>query len=225
MNHAPGGKSLLLEIGQNTAIESLGFSEIGVSQCGRLIRVALADVLQRAGSRSMLPSLWKPSRLVHHLVHVQRVVLDVGGDTPHASVRDQRAMDVRRPWLGLHDAALVVASSWATGRGRRSILRRSMPSDGRLEQLWRVDLGDRAGWSGPACRRAAACAPRPGHRPLAQGSSYSGRAAAAAATTFSPCPVPISTISGLIVAPCGLRDTRWSSATPSRTSSGAFAGR
>ena len=45
MNHAPGGKSLLLEIGQNTAIESLGFSEIGVSQCGRLIRVAFADVL------------------------------------------------------------------------------------------------------------------------------------------------------------------------------------
>lgn len=60
MNHAPGGKSLLLEIGQNTAIESLGFSEIGVSQCGRLIRVAFADVLD--GQLTVnAPSLWKPS--------------------------------------------------------------------------------------------------------------------------------------------------------------------
>ena len=103
MNHAPGGKSLLLEIGQNTAIESLGFSEIGVSQCGRLIRVAFADVLdgQAHGQCAVVMEAVQP---VHHLVNVQRVILDVGGDAPHAFVR-QRAVDVRGE-LGLYDARL-----------------------------------------------------------------------------------------------------------------------
>ena len=72
-------------------------------------------------------------------MNVQRVILDVGGDAPHAFVR-QRAVDVRGE-LGLYDAALVMAHLRPrVGEERPHFGDRAV--DGRLEQFWRVDLGD-----------------------------------------------------------------------------------
>ena len=105
MNHAAGGQALLFEVGEHAALEPLGFGEVGVRHVGGQIGVALAHVLQREAdgyAAQVLPAI----EAVHHLVHVQGIVLDVGGDTPDA-VCDQRAMDVAGHGL-LHDAALVV---------------------------------------------------------------------------------------------------------------------
>ena len=118
-------------------LETKGSGPRYLVETGGHVGIALAHVLQRQAdgyAAQVLPAI----EAVHHLVHVQGIVLDVGGDTPDA-VCDQRAMNVAGHGL-LHDAALVVlllgprvgeeGPYLGHGAGR-----------GHLEQLGRIDLG------------------------------------------------------------------------------------
>ena len=104
---------------------------------GGQIGVALAHVLQREAdgyAAQVLPTV----ESVHHLVHVQGIVLDVGGDAPDA-VCGQCAMDVAGHGL-LHDAALVVLLL-GPGVGEEGPYFGCGAGRGDLEQLGRIDLG------------------------------------------------------------------------------------
>ena len=148
-------------------------------------------------------------------MHMQRIVLDVGGDAPQASGH-QRATDLPGE-RGLHDAALVMPHLGPRiGEVRPNLGHHAVGHD--LEQFGGVDLRDaQVSATTPSAMTlnssgALTCAMRRLPSPCLPASSivwatpgsYTSSArkfmsgcAAAAATMFSPCPVPISTISGL----------------------------
>ena len=85
MDDPARGESLLFEIGEHPVVESLRFGEIGVRHVVGELGVALADVPggQADGDRAGVAEVRAP---VHHLVHVQGVVFDVGRDAPRPAV-------------------------------------------------------------------------------------------------------------------------------------------
>lgn len=105
MNHTTGSKSFFLKIRENSSGKTLGFGEIGVSQTGRFVGISLANMLDRQTHRKHAV-IMESFKTIHHLMHMQCIVFDVGGDTPHSPI-PQRAMNLTGK-LQLHDAALVV---------------------------------------------------------------------------------------------------------------------
>lgn len=83
MDDPTRGKPLLLEVGEHTTPEPLRFGEIGMAQIGGLIGIALADMLDGQAHRegTFITEAVDP---VHDLVNMQRIVFDVGGDSPHS---------------------------------------------------------------------------------------------------------------------------------------------
>lgn len=105
MNHTTGSKSFFLEIRQNSTRKTLGFTEISVSQTGRFVGISLANMLDRQTHRKHAV-IMESFKTIHHLMHMQCIVFNIGSDTPHSPI-PQRAMNLAGK-LRLHDAALVV---------------------------------------------------------------------------------------------------------------------
>lgn len=105
MNHTTGSKSFFLEIRQNSTRKTLGFTEISVSQTGRFVGISLANMLNRQTHRQ-LAVIMESFKTIHHLMHMQCIVFNIGSDTPH-SPSLQCAMNLTGK-LRLHDTTLVV---------------------------------------------------------------------------------------------------------------------
>lgn len=105
MNHTTRSKSFFLKIRENSSGKTLGFGEIGVSQTGRFVGISLANMLDRQTHRKHAV-IMESFKTIHHLMHMQCIVFDVGGDTPHSPI-PQRAMNLTGK-LRLYDAALVM---------------------------------------------------------------------------------------------------------------------
>ena len=122
MNHTTGSKSFFLKIRENSSGKTLGFGEIGVSQTGRFVGISLANMLDRQTHRKHAV-IMESFKTIHHLMHMQCIVFDVGGDTPplpHPATCMNLAGKLR-----LHDTTLVVAHLGPRIR-RRSILQQSI---------------------------------------------------------------------------------------------------
>lgn len=105
MNHTTGSKSFFLEIRQNSTRKTLGFTEISVSQTCGFVGISLADMLNRQTHRQ-LAVIMESFKTIHHLMHMQCIVFNIGSDTPHSPI-PQRAMNLAGK-LRLHDTTLVV---------------------------------------------------------------------------------------------------------------------
>lgn len=105
MDHTIGSKSFFLKIRQNSTRKPLGFTEIGVSQTCCFVGISLADMLNRQTHRQRAV-IMESFNTVHDLMHMQCIVFNIGGDTPH-SPSLQRAMNLTGK-LRLHDATLVM---------------------------------------------------------------------------------------------------------------------
>ena len=107
-------------------------------QPGRVRRIAFAHVFGRQAHRERA-GVGEVVTAVHHLMHMERVILNVGGDAPHAAVR-KRTPHIRGE-LRLHDAALVVLHLGPrVGEERPHFAHHARRH--RLHELRRVDLRD-----------------------------------------------------------------------------------